>query len=238
MSGIVSIAPALSTSRALTPGRPAFHGVEPVSRADLIPLAVVASATLIASATDLWKFKVHNALTLPTLALGVAVSAALGGWSGLGSSLLGAGLGFGLLVLFFAAGGVGAGDVKLLAAVGAWLGPFLTYQVFVASALFGGAYALALVLGRYGVLGLAIELIEAGRALLDPGWWNRPRPSIAAEVGRADRRRRLVPFAAMTCLGFFATLAWWGHDLGQVWPPYGRAAEKVATASNDPGGPR
>jgi prepilin peptidase CpaA len=217
---------------------PGNHGVEPVSRPDLLPLAVVAVATLIASATDLWKFKVYNALTFPTLALGLAVSAALGGWSGLASSLLGAGLGLGLLVLFFAAGGVGAGDVKLLTAVGAWLGPYLTYQVFVASALLGGAYALALVFARGGVLGVAVELIAVRQALISPGSFKRPAPTIAAEVARPDRRRRLVPFAAMICLGFFATMAWWGSDLGRVWPPYDRP-NTVATASNiDHGGAR
>ena len=186
---------------------------------DLFPLAAVALATLIASATDLWKFKVYNALTIPTLLLGLVASAWLGGWEGLASGLLGASLGFGLLVVFYAFGGVGAGDVKLLTAVGAWLGPYMTYQVFVASAFFGGAYALALVLARGGVLELAIELIRAKRTLLAPGSWRRPEATLAAEVARPDRRRRLVPFAAMTCLGFFATLAWWGRDLGRVWPP-------------------
>src|SRR6185312_11937421 len=111
---------------------------------------------------------VYNALTIPTLLLGVIVSACLGGWEGLASSLPGAGLGFGLLVVFFAVGGVGAGDVKLLTAVGAWLGPYLTYQVFVASALFGGVYALVLVFIRTGVLGLAVELISARQTLLNP----------------------------------------------------------------------
>ena len=43
-----------------------------MSPTDLIPLAAVALATLAASATDLWKFKVYNALTFPTLALGLA----------------------------------------------------------------------------------------------------------------------------------------------------------------------
>ena len=202
-----------------------------MSRTDLIPLAAVALATLAASATDLWKFKVYNALTIPTLVLGVAVSASLGGWAGLVSSLLGAGLGFGLLVIFFAAGGVGAGDVKLLAAVGAWLGPSLTYQVFVASALCGGAYALILVFRRGGILGLAVELISARRALVCPRSWKRPTSTMAEEVQRPDRRKRLVPFAAMTCLGFFATMAWWAPDLGRVWPPFDRAGA-VSTASN------
>jgi prepilin peptidase CpaA len=202
-----------------------------MSRIDLLPLAVVSLATLAASVTDLWKFKIYNLLTLPMLVLGILVSAWLGGWGGLSSSLLGAGLGFGLLVVFFAVGGVGAGDVKLLTAVGAWIGPYLTYQVFVASALFGGLYALALVFRQGGVLGLAVELIAARATLLSPGSWKRPDSTIKAEVLRSDRRRRLVPFGAMTCLGFLATMAWWSSDLRQVWPPDHRTIA-VSTASN------
>jgi prepilin peptidase CpaA len=197
---------------------------------ELIPLVAVALATLAASVTDLWKFKVYNVLTLPTLLLGLIVSTILGGWSGLGSSLLGAFLGFGLLVVFYAVGGVGAGDVKLLAAVGAWLGPYLTYYVFIASALFGGIYALILVFSRGGVLAMMIEFINARQTLLSPSKWKLPTSTIEGEVQRADRRRRLVPYAAMTCLGYFATMAWWGSDLQRVWPPTERSAA-ISTVS-------
>jgi len=201
-----------------------------MSRTDLWPLVAIAVATLIASATDLWKFKVYNVLTIPLLGTGLVVSTFLGGQDGLISSLLGAGVGFGLLAIFYALGGVGAGDVKLLTAVGSWLGPYLIYQVFVASAFFGGAYALALVISRSGLVGLTVELFHARQALADPMSWKRPDSTIEAEVQRSDRRRRLVPFAAMTCLGFFATMVWWGRDLGQVWPPDDR--EVVRSTAN------
>ena len=203
-----------------------------MSRIDWLPLVAVAVATLVAAATDLWKFKVYNLLTVPTLALGVVVTTSLGGVEGLKTSLLGAGLGFVLLVFFYAAGGVGAGDVKLLAAVGAWFGPYLTLQVFIASALCGGVYAMALVFARGGVLAMAVELLAARGTLTNPASWRLPTATIETEVRRADRRRRLVPFAAMTCLGFFATMAWWGADLGHVWPPFhGTGAMTTASTS-------
>jgi prepilin peptidase CpaA len=201
-----------------------------MSPTDWIPLVVVALATLVASVTDLWKFKVYNVLTFPTLFLGLTVSTILGGWSGLVSSLLGATLGFGLLVFFFAVGGVGAGDVKLLAAVGAWLGPYLTYQVFLASALFGGLYAFILVLISGGVLRMMVEFVHARQTLLSPSKWKLPTSTIEGEVQRSDRRRRLVPYAAMTCLGYFATMAWWGSDLQRVWPPTERSTA-ISTVS-------
>ena len=69
--------------------------------AELVPILAVAFVTIAASVTDLWTFKIYNALTLPALALGIVASAVLGGWAGLGASLLGAGLGFALLAFFF-----------------------------------------------------------------------------------------------------------------------------------------
>jgi prepilin peptidase CpaA len=198
-----------------------------MSPTELLPLAAVALVIVVASVTDLWKFKVYNALTYPALLAGLIVSTLLGGWGGLASGLMGAGLGLGLLVIFHAMGGVGPGDVKLMAAIGAWLGPYLTYQVFIASALFQGAYAVILVIGQYGLMGLAVEMASARQMLRSPGSWRLPTDTVAERVPRPDCRRRLVPFAAMTCLGFFATLAWWGRDLDRVWPPVDR---KPATA--------
>ena len=195
---------------------------------ELIPLVVVGLATVVAAATDLWKFKVYNLLTLPTLALGLVASTALGGWAGLGASLLGAGFGFAILFVFFALGGVGAGDVKLLTAVGAWLGPYWTVHVFIASALAAGAYAVALLLARGGVLAVAVEVASARQAIFNPAAIGRPATDMAAEVQRPDRRRRLVPYAAMICIGYFLIVAWWHARLVQVWPPYPTRSESLA----------
>ena len=195
-----------------------------------LPLIVVACGTLVAAGTDLWKFKVYNALTFPLIVSGPIASALLGGPEGLKASLLGAALGFGILAVFFAMGGVGAGDVKLLTAIGAWLGPYLTAQVFVASALAGGLYAVTLLALRGGAreaiagVGLVVHRLQS------PGLLAPPESGIAEEVRRADRRRRLIPFAAMTCLGFFVTLARWGNELDEVWPPYDRGTPVAVTS--------
>ncbi len=168
-----------------------------------ISLSAAAVACLIAAGTDLWRFKVYNALTLPALAGGLIASGLSGGWTGLATSGLGVLAGFGPLVVFFVMGGVGAGDVKLFAALGAWLGPSLTLQVFLASAILAGVYALVLVVASGRLWATAVDLLYLALRLrrldLQPG----PAPPIAAEVARDDRRRRLVPFAATTCAGFF-----------------------------------
>jgi prepilin peptidase CpaA len=177
-------------------------------RPDQLSLIIAAAITLVAAATDLRRFKVYNWLTLPALAGGLLASAWFGGPAGLGNSMAGAAVGFCALAVFFAVGGVGAGDVKLLTALGAWLGPRLTLEVCLASALAAGLYAFVLLALRGGPMMAVIEVCEVGRGMLSPGEWARPATSIDAEVRRDDRRRRLVPFAAMTCLGFFATLAW------------------------------
>ncbi len=206
-----------------------------MSAAELVPLIVVGIATLVAAATDVWKFKVYNVLTLPVLALGLATSALLGGWAGLGASLLGAGFGFGILVIFFALGGVGAGDVKLLAAVGAWLGPFWTVHVFIASALAAGGYALVLLLLQGGVLAVMVEVFSIRQAVFHPATIGRPTADMAVEVRRSDRRRRLVPYAAMICVGYFVMVGWWHACLGQVWPPYPSRAALAAAGPLDGG---
>lgn len=188
-----------------------------------LPLMAVGAGTLIAAATDLRRFKVYNVLTLPMLVAGIAASAWSGGPAGLGGSLLGASAGFVVLAAFFALGGVGAGDVKLFAAIGAWLGPWPTLQVFAASALAAGAYAMVLTALSLGAGEAGFKVAMLGYRMAHPSLWAAPTARVAVEARRDDRRRRLVPFAAATCLGFFAMIAVWQRDGSTVTTPSGTA---------------
>lgn len=196
-----------------------------------------AAVALIAAGTDLWKFKVYNALTLPALAAGLAASAWAGGWEGLATSGLGALTGFGLLVAFFILGGVGAGDVKLLTALGAWLGPALTLRVFFASAIAAGIYALALTLLYSGLAATLVDLLRLSDRMRRGDVRPSAAPDLAAETARADRRRRLVPFAAMTFLGLVAAAFVWRPDgVGSdPSPPANPAAPAAAFATTTEG---
>ncbi len=182
-----------------------------------IPPAVVLTAALVAAVTDVWKFRVYNALTLPLLASGVLFHALTGvGWGGLTQSVIGMLAGLGVLFMPYWLGGYGGGDVKLMAGLGAWLGPEKVLYVFVASALAGGVYALFLVV-RHGQLGetwtrlkvVWYRLAAVGRHLgADDG--------VAIEAGGRVDRRRVIPFAAMMCVGVVATLLWLWYTGGSA----------------------
>ena len=104
--------------------------------------AFVAALALAATAWDLRLRRVPNALTFGAAALGFLASGLGEGMGGLAQSLLGWLVGLALFLPLFVVGGLGAGDVKLLAAFGAWLGPTgALWSAFWAS-IVGGAMAL------------------------------------------------------------------------------------------------
>src|SRR5262245_20276027 len=124
--------------------RPLHKEVLQVDQVKVLPGMVVLLATLVAAATDLRQFKIYNKLTVPLLLSGLICHGLVGGAGQLSNSLLGMFVGCGILIPFYLMGGVGGGDVKLMAGVGAWLGGPLTFYVFVVAAVAGGVYALIL----------------------------------------------------------------------------------------------
>ncbi len=104
------------------------------------PTVVVLS---VATFTDVHRRRIPNWLVLPFLVAGIAVSAWFRGWHGVGQSLEGAGLGLLIYGILFWMGGMGAGDVKLCAAIGAWIGPMQLLIALVMTGLVGGLMALA-----------------------------------------------------------------------------------------------
>src|ERR1700720_4388893 len=93
---------------------------------------------LIAGWTD-WRWRrIPNWLTAPALLLGIAVNCFATGWVGAKVSLLGAGLGLGLLLPLVLIRSLGAGDWKLAGALGAFLGPSRMITVLLGAVLVGG----------------------------------------------------------------------------------------------------
>jgi len=114
--------------------------------------AAVLMVLAIALAYDLKQHRVPNLLSLAALLVGLVSNSLLLGWSGLFSSLGGLLLGLGLMLPFYWKKGMGAGDVKLMAAVGAMLGTS-TVLIAIAATLISGAViasTIVLVLGGAG----------------------------------------------------------------------------------------
>ena len=95
--------------------------------------------------------RIPNQLTLTALLAGFAVRATVGGWVGLESALWGTLLAGGIFFLLFVVGGMGGGDVKLMAAVGAWVGVGQVTPILLASALAGGVLAILYMIA-YGTI--------------------------------------------------------------------------------------
>src|SRR5437868_1172294 len=91
------------------------------------------------------QLRVPNWLTFHFVVGGLAYACWTGGREALLWSLAGTGVGLITLLPLYAIGGMGAGDVKLMAGVGAWMGPATTLGAFVTSALVGGLMGLAMI---------------------------------------------------------------------------------------------
>ncbi|MEO8029130.1 MAG: A24 family peptidase [Bryobacteraceae bacterium] len=114
----------------------------------------VFALVIVAAVTDVRTRRIPNLLTLPALVAGLAANAMLGGVAGLGRGAAG------VLVAVLVLGGfcwfrtMGFGDLKLCAAVGAWIGPGELLFALLITAMAGGVMAVAYALwkGKLGVL--------------------------------------------------------------------------------------
>jgi prepilin peptidase CpaA len=172
-----------------------------------VPVVVVFAAVVIATITDLRMFKIHNFLTLPLVVSGLLYHGVNGGSPGLGESVLGMVAGFGVFFLIFLLGGMGAGDVKLMAGVGAWLGAPLALGIALAASIAAGGYAVVVIAtsGRCRETWLRLQVIffraaAVGRSLA-------AEDKVEEAVHRDDRRKRLIPFGAMMGVGLVALIA-------------------------------
>lgn len=110
--------------------------------------AILALLLAAAVAWDLRVRRIPNWLTLPAAAAALAVSFAAGGVSSLWLSACGLLAGFGLMLLPYMSGGMGGGDVKLMAAVGALKGAAFAFHAFLFAAIAGGVIALVVAAAR------------------------------------------------------------------------------------------
>lgn len=98
--------------------------------------------------TDITKRKIYNLVLFPAVILAIGYHIYANGLTGGYFSLKGLSLGLALLFIPYSMGGIGAGDVKLLAAIGALKGPFFTFNTFLAGAIAGGILAIFFLVKR------------------------------------------------------------------------------------------
>jgi prepilin peptidase CpaA len=116
--------------------------------ADHWPIWLVTVVLIVAAVIDGFELRVPNLITYPFILGGWTYSFLAFGWEGLGWSLMGTLLGMSVLMLFYAIGGMGAGDVKLMGGVGAWIYWTNTYYCIIAFAVIGALLAIGMVLVR------------------------------------------------------------------------------------------
>ena len=156
--------------------------------------AVVIGVGLTACVTDLRSRRIPNVLTFGAAAAALVYGAATGGWTGVGSAALGWLIGAVVFIIPFALGGLGGGDVKLLAAIGAWLGPAGAFWVALYAGVAGGVMALAVSLST-GYLRQAVSNVS----LLLMHWrvWGlRPLSEVSLESSEGPRLAYALPIFA------------------------------------------
>lgn len=158
---------------------------------------LVAGFMALCAITDYRTRRIPNWLTVPAAILGLLFSALAPGGIGLLASLGGFAVGMVLLLLPWLLGGGGMGDVKMLAALGAWLGPV---GILV-------AFGLGSVLAAFGM----VAVLTANT--LAHGFSSTRKHYVAAASGGGStaapmKARRVLPFAVPMALSTWLVLAW------------------------------
>jgi prepilin peptidase CpaA len=147
---------------------------------------------LLGGGWDLAVRRIPNWLTFPAMAAGLAWNFYSKSWPGLGSSGAGLALGAGILLPFFLLGGTGAGDVKMLAGVGAIVGWWGLLSIFIYFGLFGGIVALAIAITR-GRFGAVAKNTGHLAALLTRARWR--------EAEKMESAAPSLPYGAVIAVG-------------------------------------
>jgi prepilin peptidase CpaA len=166
-----------------------------VPELSLVQLVSVGLAT-IACGWDLRTRRIPQLLTLGGAIAGLSFHLVTGGWQGGMGSVAGWFVGIVIFLAPFALGGLGAGDVKLLGALGAWLGPTNVIWLALYAGVAGGVMALVVGLSR----GYLREALTNVYVLMMHWRVNGPTPlrAVTLEHARGPRLAYAVPILAGT----------------------------------------
>ena len=159
----------------------------------LIPLAVIIGYY------DVKYRRIPNAFVLATLASGLAINLIFGGWRGLIASAGGCLLAFTLMFMLHIFGAMGAGDVKLFAAIGSVTGAPLVLPTFLVVILTGGLLAVISII-RAGVVVTTMHRVLQIFVGMLPGW-EMPRFAVPSD------RRHTIPYGVAITVGSIISTA-------------------------------
>jgi prepilin peptidase CpaA len=173
----------------------------PQSVAWLVSLVLVEAAVI-----DGRSLRVPNWLTYHFAIGGLIFAFCKGGTPLLAWSFAGAGVGLLSLLPLYAIGGMGAGDVKLMAGMGAWIGPWLTFWAFIATTLTGGLIGLVMMAYSGDLVGHLAMMQFIGREILTI----RDPTKLAVRAAERKPRMLLLPYGIPIAIGSIACFAWSG----------------------------
>ena len=158
---------------------------------------LVCVVLIVAAYIDGKQLRVPNWITFPMIISGLIFSTVMDGWWGLGSGTLGMFVGLACLLPLYSVGGMGAGDVKLLAGVGAWLGWKATFYGFAISTVVGAVMAVGMVLYKRDT-----KKHYANLLVILSEWTQIRNPKKLSEIA-AERKPRmlLLPYGIPICIG-------------------------------------
>ncbi len=167
--------------------------------------SILLALTILIARSDLLHYRISNRAVLLTLMMGLVWNASDALWMGAAMGIVGVLVGFLLLVPFYAMGGVTAGDVKWLAALGAWYGPRGIVGVFLVSSILLGVFCLVSIAYRY--IAMVRETPRAGLAMESRGIRGLGSSTIGNKARiddvycSVDRRSVLIPYAVPVAIG-------------------------------------
>jgi prepilin peptidase CpaA len=159
----------------------------------LLPLAIIITYY------DVRYRRIPNPFVLATLASGIAINSIFGGLVGLYASLGGCALAFVLMFMLHIFGAMGAGDVKLFAAVGAVTGASLVLPTFLVVILTGGLLGVVSMV-RAGVVITTMRRVLQILVGMLPGW---EMPKFAVPLDRSHT----IPYGVAITIGSIISTA-------------------------------
>lgn len=170
------------------------------------PVWFVTLALIVAAWIDGKELRVPNWLTFAFIGTGWIYSFCAFGWEGLWWSFGGTAVGLVLLLPAYAIGGMGAGDVKLLAGIGSWMYITHTFHAFVWTAVVGAIMAVAMVVYRKSISKHSTQFMSIVSEILtirDPN-------QLAAIAADRKPTMMLLPYGIPMAVGSIAYFAWSG----------------------------